>query len=319
MLTADLNHARRIGCEFEMTVPLVGSGGGTEVQETIARVLNSNGLRAMARGYSHEPIPAGQDFAVEYDSSVSGESRFDGINWHSVELKTRILNGIADWQELVPKALTICRYMGARVNRSTAHHLHIEFPEARDNPTKIRSLFNMFHRFEPVIYGLLPPSRKNNGYARAIAADRSRSLHGCRSWRCFEQALTRWDRHCGLNLIHLFDRNGPRIELRYHGGTLDPEKARHWLRFCLQMVQHACNRNCQATREQTTNDRNGLENLLMSCGFKVNSGIYQKVCPELRETGKYLIKRWKHFNGKIALRPKVSGQVADPLSESETN
>ena len=42
--------------------------------------------------------------------------------------------------------------------------------------------------------------------------------------------------------------------------------------------------------------------MLIACGFKPNNGIYHQVCPELRQTGKYLLGRWKHFNGKIALK-----------------
>ena len=291
-----------------MTVALVGRGSGGDIQQTLANVLTANNLRAYSRSYSHAPLQEGMDIAVEHDSSVRGESRFQGVSWHSIEVKTRILNGISQWESIVPKCLEICRYMGARVNQSCGFHLHLDLPEVTDRPMIIRNIFNLFHRYEKVIYGLVPPSREDNGYARHIPSGSSRLLHGCRSWQSFERALHGWDRHCGLNLTPLFDRGGPRIELRYHSGTLDPSKARHWLRFCLQMVQHAINRNCQAAKQQTANERKGLENMLMSCGFKVNSGIYVKVDPQLRETGRYLLRRWKQFNGGHALRPRNTGQ-----------
>ena len=111
-LIAELNQNRRIGCEFEMSVALVGSGGGRDVQETLARVLTANGLRARARSYTNSPVPRGCALAVESDSSVSGRPEYQGISWHSVEIKTRILNGIDDWEAIVPKALDICRYLG---------------------------------------------------------------------------------------------------------------------------------------------------------------------------------------------------------------
>ena len=35
---AELNYSRRLGVEHEMTIPIIGSGGGQEVQETLAAV-----------------------------------------------------------------------------------------------------------------------------------------------------------------------------------------------------------------------------------------------------------------------------------------
>src|SRR5688500_8593600 len=163
-LIAELNLHRRMGAEHEMTLPLVGAGSARDVQTCLANVLTSNGIRAIARDYSHEPVPAGIDVAVERDGSIRGETRYQGISWIPVEVKTRILAGVADWEAVVPRTLDICRYMGARVNASCGHHLHVEFTEAREQPTKIRSLFNLIHRFEPLIFAILPPSRRGNGY-----------------------------------------------------------------------------------------------------------------------------------------------------------
>jgi hypothetical protein len=41
--------------------------------------------------------------------------------------------------------------------------------------------------------------------------------------------------------------------------------------------------------------------MLISCGFKVNNNVYSDVSVELRETGKWLIDRWKKFNGSVSL------------------
>ena len=112
MLTAELNQARRIGCEFEMTVPLVGSGSGRDIQNTLASVLSANGIQAVARGYSNSPVPRGKDLAVEFDSSVHGESKFRGVASFSVELKSRIIHNYDQWERIVPKALEIAKYMG---------------------------------------------------------------------------------------------------------------------------------------------------------------------------------------------------------------
>ena len=310
MLIAELNKIRKLGCEFEMTVPLVGRGQGSDIQETLANVLGRNGITSIARPYDSSPLPHGVDIGVEYDSSVCGESRFEGIKWFSIEVKTRVLEGIEDWERVVPKTLEICRYLGARVNRSCGFHLHLDLPEVLEKPIIIRSLFHLLYRFEPLIFGLVAPSRTNNDYCRAIPAERFQMLRGCRSARSCRRALQGWHEKSALNLTMLFSSNSfiryPRIEIRYHHGTLDPVKARHWTRFCLQMLQHAVNRNCQVSPQRVPNSRKGLENLLISTGFKPNNNIYSRVCPELRDTGKYLISRWKHFNGNIALKPTES-------------
>ena len=308
MLTAELNRTRRIGCEFEMTVPLVGKGCVSDVQEVLAEVLGKNGICATFRPYDNSLVPNGVDVAVEYDSSILGETKFEGIEWFPIEVKTRILQGIDDWEKVVSKTLEICRYMGARVNTSTGFHLHIDLPDVHNRPTIIKSLFNLFFRFEPLIYGLIAPSRSNNDYAKAIPTEQSGLFRGCRSVRSFRRALMGWHEKSGLNLTHLFSGrsfvSSPRIEVRYHQGTLDPLKAMQWTRFCLQMVQHAIKRNCQSFPKQVPNTRKGLENLLISVGFKPNNNVYSKVCPELRDTGKYLIQRWKQFNGNIPLKSR---------------
>ena len=308
-LIAELNMNRRLGVEHEMAVPLVGSGGGREVQETIAHVLTSNGLRAKARGYTNAPVPNGYDLAIEADSSVRGEQRFGGVSWHSVELKTRILNGISDWESIVPKALEIAKYMGARVNRSCGYHLTIDFPEAIDKPTKIRSLFNLIHASEPFIYAILPPSRRSNGYARPIPPERLRMLHGCRTLRSFERALANWERNRGLNLTHLFSPS-PRIEFRYHSGSLDAVKCRHWLRLINRLVEHSITRNCQASNRSVTPTVAEFDNWLMTIGLRSHSGIYRKISPELRETAKYIRRRFKKFAA-------ISSAGADSSQEGE--
>lgn len=316
MLRAELNRHRQIGVEYEMTLPLVGTGNGTDIQRTLAEVLTSNGLPAIHRGYCHNGLPEGVDLAVEYDSSVQGENRYSGIRWYPVELKTRILNGYDDWERIVPKALEICRYMGARVNASCGHHVHLSFGEIRSDFTSIRSLYNLVHRVEPVIYGLVAPSRRTSGYCRPIPHG-PKLLHHCNSLSSVREALQHWDRRIGFNLDHVLE-SSPHIEFRWHHGTLDAAKARHWLRFLLQMTEHAINRNCQAFPDQLPNDRTGIERAMISLGFKVNSRIYSAVHPELRETGAYLLSRWKLLNGRQSLaRAKAVEKAAAPAWEEE--
>ncbi|QNN21762.1 hypothetical protein HED60_05575 [Planctomycetales bacterium ZRK34] len=293
MTVAEINPHRRMGCEFEMTIPLVGTGSGSDVQRMLAEILTANGIRAVSRSYQHNPVPHGVDVAVEYDSSIRGESRWQGIVWQAVELKTKILSGVDDWERVVPRTLEIARYMGARVNRSCGHHVHIDLPEAASRMSVIRSLYNLVHKYEPIIYGVVAPSRRQNGYARSMT-DHPRLLHGCQKFQDYMDVLHRWDRHHGLNLTHAL-ASEPRIEFRYHAGTLDVAKARHWMRLLNRLVEHAVSRNCQAGA-QVENSRKAFDAFRSTVGLRSHPGIYGKVSPELRETSKYLLRRWRQFN-----------------------
>ena len=41
---------------------------------------------------------------------------------------------------------------------------------------------------------------------------------------------------------------------------------------------------------------------MVTVGLKVNSRVYGVVSPELRETGKYILKTWKKFNAPTSLK-----------------
>jgi len=294
MLNAELSRNRRLGVEFEMVIPQIGGGVSDDVRKVIAQVLTANDVPAVARGYCHRPVPHGADVCVEYDSSVRGESRYRGISWVSVEVKTRILNSLEDWEQVVPPMLDVLRYLGARVNSSCGHHIHVELSEAKDRPAVIRSLFNTIHRNENVIFGLVPPSRLTNHYCQKLP-DMPGRLARCRTMSCFKSELQRLTRSSGVNWTHLWGSE-PRVEYRYAASTLNVEKARHWARLMLRMTDHACNRTCKATKVQLPNERASLDKMLTTLGLKVNSRVYSRVDPELRESGKYLLKRWKELN-----------------------
>ncbi len=291
MLVADFNRARRMGGEWEFYLPVVGGGDAASVRRTLADVLTANGISATARCYSHAPVTT--DLAVEWDSSVEPTSPYRGIGFERIELKTRPIT-VEEWDRIVPKALEICRYLGGRCNASTGHHVHVGLEEVKTNATVIRSIYNCVHRYESLIFGLIAPSRADSSYCHRMP-DRSKLLHGCKHLECFRRALSSWDRCHGLNLTHLFG-DGPRIECRWHQGTLDTDKSRHWRNLCLRLVDHACARVCKAADQQLGNDRQGLDKMLCTLGFRPNSRVYSKVSPELRATGKYLLERWKHFN-----------------------
>jgi hypothetical protein len=165
------------------------------------------------------------------DSSVRGDSAYAGVRHFPVELKTRVVN-IDEWEAIVPKALEICRHMGGRAgNASCSTHVHVSLGEFKSDPRVVRSLYNVCHRYQKVIFGCVRPSRRENSYCRALP-ETGGVLNGANSARAVRRALAGFDRYYWLNLTNIWAEE-PHIEIRLGSGTLEPERARHWVRFCL--------------------------------------------------------------------------------------
>jgi hypothetical protein len=303
-LISTLNRTRKIGAEFEGFIILTGSGDGRSAQESLANALSANGIRAIARHYSPEPLPPGVMAAVEYDSSIVPEQRYSGIRWANIEVKTCKLDGVDHWETVVPPMLDLLRYAGLRVNATTGHHLHLSFDEIKDDARNVRSLWNLYHRFNDVLFSLVAESRRTNAHCRSLPNE-SKLLHGANSVRELKRRLSRLDRYHTVNFTHLFEDH-PRIELRSHHGTLDPAKARAWLHLHLAMFDHAVRRSCQAAPSPLVPDRKSFDALLTTIGMKPNTRVYPQVDPVLRASAKQLLKTFKKFNPQFTRRGKSS-------------
>lgn len=308
-LVSVLNQSRLIGSEFEGYIILTGGNDGRAAQQALADALTANGIRAIARGYDHSPLPQGVTVAVEYDSSIVPEQRYAGIRWAQIEVKTKPLT-LGEWEQVVPPMLDLLRYAGLRVNHSTGHHIHLGFAEMKSDPTHVRSLWNLYHRFQDVLFGLVSPSRRENNYCHRMP-EGTKILHGANSLRELRRRLGRYDRYCFLNTTHLVQGDSPRIEIRSHHGTLDPAKARAWLHLHMAMLDHAIRRSCQAAPESLPNTRKNFDSLVCTVGMKPRSGIYLQVDPALRASAKSLLRTWKKFNGPQPLNPQRKSLATD--------
>ena len=302
-LVSTLNRTRKIGSEFEGFIIITGSGDAHSAQESLAQALAANGIRAIARGYSHDPLPLGVMAAVEYDSSIVPEQRYQGIRWAQIEVKTAKLNGLDEWEQVVPPMLEILRYAGLRVNASTGHHIHLSFDEIHDDARNVRSIWNLYHRFNDVLFGLVAPSRRNNTFCHSLPNE-SKILHGANRIRELRRRLNRFNRYMAVNFQHLFD-DEPRIELRSHHGTLDAVKARAWLHLHLAMFDHAVRRSCMAAPASLPNTRKSFDALVTTIGMKPNTRVYAQVDPALRASAKLLLKAWKKFNPQLSQHSKA--------------
>ncbi len=300
-----ISHTRKIGIEIEVVVPIIGQGEGRDVQDLLARILSNHGMPAVSRGYTRHAIPTGCVFVVEHDTSLQDETRYQGLRWSKLEIKTAPMA----WPELeriLPSALDIIRYVGSRVNHSCGLHVHHHLPEVVDRPFVVRNLQHLWWRFHPVMYGLVCPSRRSNTYCYAPQQADARQYDDCWSYSKLCGILGRVNRTNGLNLTNLTNRERLTVEWRIHGSTTDFDKIRAWVLATQRWTEHASARNCHYRPAPMPNTRVGLNALLVTTGLKGNSRIYSKVDKELKQVGSFLRRRWKHFNLPQEMKTKTA-------------
>ena len=91
-----------------------------------------------------------------------------------------------------------------------------------------------------------------------------------------------------------------------HGGTTDWAKIKTWVLATQRWLEHSIQRSCHYKPEPVSNSQAGLNSLLLTTGLKPNSRIYNKVDKELRQAGKFLLRRWKHFNSPQERKSKAA-------------
>ncbi len=146
------------------------------------------------------------------------------------------------------------------------------------------------------MYGVVAPSRQSHMYCRPPRRDDATMFDSCVNYASLCGKLSRVERYHGLNLTNLANRERMTVEWRIHGGTTDWAKIRPWVLATQRWIEHAVTRSCHFKTEPVANTQAGLNALLVTTGLKTNSRIYRKVAKDLRQAGKHLLKRWKHFN-----------------------
>jgi hypothetical protein len=285
---------RLIGIEIECVLPIIGSGENQDVQALLASVLSSQGIPSISRSYTHRSIPTGCKMAIEHDVSLRDESKYAGLRWSKIEAKTMPMTW-TEIEETLPRALEIIRYCGARVNYSCGLHVHHHLPEVERNPEVVKSLWHLWWRYHKVIYALTAPSRLSNTYCFPPQQTDASLFSNCRSYGRLCEIAGRMNRYNGLNLTNLTIRERQTVEWRLHSGSVDWAKIKAWVLATQRWVEHAVARSCHYKPEPMANTQAGLNSLLVTTGLKPNSRIY-KVDKPLREVGRYLLRRWKHFN-----------------------
>jgi len=219
---------RRYGIEIE-------AFGAT--MSAIEAALTTAGINVRAVGYGHSTTPY---WKIVSDCSISGLNPF--------ELVSPILQGDEGLRQ-IEVACKVLSDLGAKVNRSTGLHVHVDgFDFSRSLP-KTKNLAKLWMKYETCFDQIVPVSRRNSNNA---CLQSNLALHGTveAAFRAIDRAqslsalmvvtnlaATDSGRYRKLNLCSLY-RHGT-VEFRHHGGTIDADKIVNWVKFVTDFADEA--------------------------------------------------------------------------------
>lgn len=158
-------------------------------------------------------------------------------------------------EKFIKHTTKISRNSGYRINKSCGVHIHLNALDLRNDSHYIFKLLSAYYAIEPVIFAMLPKSRRENKYALPLRCwigeakmleltrkpiptidelqmmwYKSRSLEQAHMFRNGKYDTSRYH---GFNLHTFFTRGT--IELRHHHGTLNKTKITNWINLHLMI------------------------------------------------------------------------------------
>ena len=147
--------------------------------------------------------------------------------------------------KIVEDAKVVCdtiKNYGGYVSRKCGLHIHID---TRDYDYKHFLVLALFTKLiEPNVYAWCPPSRLRGRWSRRVSqairdfqfvSDRDDFIDMWYDNGGYSDDKYNEKRYHGLNLHCHFQANQG-LEIRYHGGTLNPDKIKHWVIFWTNVV-----------------------------------------------------------------------------------
>lgn len=248
------------------------------------------------------------EVGVTGDGSIRGP----GIG---TEIQTPRLAG-AKGEELITDIGRSLKKVAATINQTCGMHIHLDgagiFPERRDEyPQTLINLWKAHLVFEDTILSFLPYKRRLNEYCRPMKDYFSMSeLSLLTSMYDVEKLWYRQNnyssihddknhhyhpsRYFGVNLHSLLaDKN---LEIRYHSGTMNPQKILHWINLHALIMDNASRFTQEFFTEiQATPDLREKAQLLFD---------FIKLSPESQE---YFFARQSKFNSKKEDEDELTG------------
>ena len=226
--TFDIIKSKRyVGLEIETNFDSTAwdnEPSSTDIQEELARMFHSDQRMS-------------PDLSVVYDGSITDDSHPYGY-----EIVMRPRRGDILLKDTQTVCNTLKNSLDAYVSRKCGLHLHID---VRDYDYIHFTVLSMMTKLiEPHVYSWCPPSRATSQWCRKV----SQRLSSFKYVEGRDDFIDVWydngyysnekyneKRYHGLNLHCHFQANQG-LEIRYHGGTLSPDKIKHWTIFWTNVV-----------------------------------------------------------------------------------
>jgi hypothetical protein len=204
----------------------------------MARILQEAGINATTEMYNHHRR---DHWKLVTDGSLNDYRT-------GCELVSPVLRGAAGIAEM-RKVCQVVEQAGARIRRSCGFHVHIGM--AGQPVTTWRNLLRLYGHFEGAVDSFTSRSRRGTGnqYCKStrnalrmneVAVNSAETIEGlARAYAPNGSYMNSQgvDRFFKVNMAS-FWRHGT-VEFRQHQGTVDADKAEHWVKFCLRMVAAA--------------------------------------------------------------------------------
>lgn len=265
------NTTRSFGVEFE----LIQTSRGQAVREDVAAGIRDKGVACEVEGYNHTTRA---HWKVVTDASIGYENG---------ELVSPILNGEAGLAEM-DKALDAASNV-AKVDTRCGFHVHVDVRDL--SVAELKRVFKLWLLSEDALDCLIAPSRRGRAQwcASAVTAEHAadmnqqtvewcRRIDACNTKS--ELAMVFGGRYRKLNVTNVASRGS--IEVRAHQGTLNREKALHWVKLCVALVEAARQYKFVTPRRSKQQGRARLTAVLDLLGVR-------------GETRKFFLKRAKEL------------------------
>ena len=244
------DHAK-FGIELEMSSPDYMSS------DIIADHLSSIGIIVnVVPGWS-EGKKTSKIWKIVPDSSIMCNRNQPDCN--QFELVSPILqaeNGLNDTGKLLQK---IAGFKSIKVNKSMGFHVHVDV--SKYSLQQIIKICQQFVKYEDAIDLIMPKSRRtgsdeSNAFFKSntscakmhlgfVGGDSDwkvmRFLNGCQDIHQVADVMNPDGRYFKLNLQNLKDGRQPTIEFRQHSSTINTDKVRAWVRFCVRFCENSAN------------------------------------------------------------------------------
>lgn len=206
-----------------------------------------------AAGIPCELVPYGGAHRVHSTWKVTHDGSVGGPQHSGMEVVSPPLHGPEGLEEAC-RVADLLKRSGHSVNKSCGMHVHVHVAPLTQS-AKNRLAVD-YARQEKIIDSLLPPSRRGakaaNGYACTVANVKTEDIMrvttatqlatvmanggmvrtGRRTRRRFNST-----KYVKLNFTPHYTYGT--VEFRHHSGTVESQKVRQWVKFCLRMVNKA--------------------------------------------------------------------------------